>query len=169
MRDGYREESRIVCLPKMGRRLGETLMDMGIGSENGFEYGISVIKTGDAALNNYIEITAPDIDELNYIAGFLDSKSENSKYKERLAAVLAAQMPGNAADLINIMRNAENYTIYENVNTVEELGKAAAYSIERIDPESTFGKCVDYKVYGESFHKERGGMFADGKYILFNR
>jgi hypothetical protein len=103
-KDGYREESRIVYLPKTERKLGEALMDMGIGRENGFEYGISGIKTGDAALNNYIEITEPDIDELNYIAGFIDSESKNPEYRERLAAVLAVQMPGSATDFDELMK-----------------------------------------------------------------
>jgi hypothetical protein len=79
---------------------------------------------------------------------------------------MEAQKPQNAADFINMMHNGGDYSVYENISDMEELGKEAAFRLFDFGEDSPVGAYVDYKGFGENFHKAHGGAFSNGKYVI---
>jgi hypothetical protein len=156
--------TRLASLPKSEKDLNAFLMDVRVGRENNYAYEISEIKTGYDALDKHIAAARPDIDELNHIAEYLrDSRAARI---EKLGVVMEAQKPQNAADFINMMHNSGDYSVYENISDMEELGKEAAFRLFDFGEDSPVGAYADYKGFGENFHKAHGGAFAGGKYIV---
>lgn len=161
--NGNQDQSRLITLPKSYQELNAFLMDMSIGKDNDWQYQISNLKTGTEIFNNALK-DCQNIDELNFIAQYFDKC--NSDKMQYLEYIIEMEKPQNAKDFINIMYDSEDYTIYNDTPTFEELGKEIAFNFDGVDSDSPLGMCINYKEYGESFHDAHGGRFVGGAYIM---
>ena len=139
-----------VSLPASEERLA--LAEKNLGEKSLDVCEIISIRCPVSELENFLPFSR-DIREMNEFAGMLAEKGimEDAGTREKLFAVLEAEVPENMAEAMEIAAGLERYTILpEEVRTAEDYAvycmKAEQMDID-IDPDLQL--FINYKAYGE--------------------
>lgn len=154
-----------VELPTTRDEMKEVFNRIGVGKPPYEEWFITDYESDISGLPEMLG-EFENLNELNYLASRLD---ELDTYDISVfEAAIEAESPKDAADLIDLTNNLENFILLTDVNDDEDLGYYYAEELCCIEiPENM--KCYfDYEAYGRDIRLEGDGTFTINGYLIDN-
>jgi len=108
------------------------------------------------------------IDELNYLASML-SDLESWEIEKFEAALDYGEYTSSVEQLINLAQNLDNYDLYSDVMSNEDLGLYYVEQLETLTIPEHLEYYIDYEAYGRDMSINDGGMFTRHGYIIDNQ
>lgn len=143
-------------LPTDYETLHETLKDIGIGGRYE-EWFITDYECSISGMTDYLG-EYENLDELNYMAELI---YELSKYdEEKLEAVLDYESPMGASNVIEIIMNLDDYSVYSSIEDDEDLGRYYIEELDALDVPEHLRNYIDYEAYGRDVRFSTDGNFT---------
>lgn len=150
-----------LSLPMNEQDFDKALTKAGVLTCVAGEYTIESVQSDNTDIDGIIPLSK-DIEELNYLAQYLDSFSD-SELETYAALVNAHDSPMNMQKLINLTFNLDDYNIEQTVHDLEELGEMFVKN-EAPNLHPTIFENINFESIGEEVQSDDLGVFTDVGY-----
>lgn len=135
-----------------------------IGLDDTAEYFFPAYDTDMLGLHTVLPEFA-DISTLNYCAACI-SKLDEESFAKLEAAFLARGSSLTPSEIISLIQNLDNYSLYPDINTEEELGHYCVEELNLLHIDEETGHFFQYEKYGEAFAINNAGDFTTRGFLL---
>lgn len=144
-----------VTLPICENELREVFTRIGINEEYE-EYFISDYECEFMEIGEY-----DNIQDLNDIVEQFENLGEYDKNK-----VVGMIEAGFYDDVLEAIDNIDNYVLYNDINTEQELGENIFYEFDEHNVPEHLHSYIDFELYGRDYRIQSGGVFTTFGFIV---